>query len=160
MKLLTPIGEINILIDGIKIEYDYKKIDADACCKDINGRYAIIIPFMPDGNRHRITCKIDGYMPNEMDNIEPGENLELKSFYDGDIKLSIGMEGESGYIDGKRIDTSYDYDNEYMDDGVEYVILNSTKTSNYLFGIAWIINYNENNEVQTWFGADPTIMKL
>ena len=99
-------------------------------------------------------------MPNEMDNMEPGENLELKSFYNGDIKLSIGMEGESGYIDGKRIDTSYDYDNEYMDDGVEYVILNSTKTSNYLFGIAWIINYNENNEVQTWFGADPTLMKL
>ena len=50
--------------------------------------------------------------------------------------------------------------NEYQDDGVDYVILGVTNTQIFTFGVAWINNCTENNEVQTWFGADPTIMKL
>ena len=53
-----------------------------------------------------------------------------------------------------------DYDNEYQDNGADYVILGATKTQIFTFGVAWINNCTENNEVQTWFGADPTIMEL
>ena len=53
-------------------------------------------------------------------------------------ELSIGMEGDSGYINGERISTIYDYDNEYQDDGVDYVILGVTKTQIFTFGVAWI----------------------
>lgn len=160
MKLVTPLGEIDILIDGREIEYDFQTVDVDSSCKDVEGRYAIQVSFVPDGREHIISCKIRDYKPSEMDDIESGENLELKSFYNGGAKLSIGMEGDSGYINGERISTIYDYDNEYQDDGVDYVILGVTKTQIFTFGIAWIDNCTENNEVQTWFGADPTIMKL
>ncbi len=43
----------------------------------------------------------------------------MKSFYKDNTKLSIGMEGESGYYaDGMCVSDRYDYDNEYMGDGV------------------------------------------
>lgn len=160
MKLVTPLGEIDILIDGRETEYDFHIVDVDSSCKDVDGRYTIQILFDPDGRCHRISCKIRDYIPSEMDDIESGENLELKSFYKGGAKLSIGTEGDSGYINGERVSTTYDYDNEYQDDGVDYVILGATKTQIYTFGVAWVNNYTENNEVQTWFGADPTIMKF
>lgn len=38
-----------------------------------------------------------GYHPSAEDEIETGEYLELKSFYDKTIKLSIGMIGQTGY---------------------------------------------------------------
>ncbi len=70
------------------------------------------------------------------------------------------MEGDCGYYhsNGIRVYGFYDYDNEYYSDGVSYIILESTHTSNYKFGIAWIENYEDANEVQTWFGADTTLM--
>jgi len=49
MRLLTPLGEIAILIDGNTIEYDCRKIDINTCCEDVSGRYAIQISFKPDG---------------------------------------------------------------------------------------------------------------
>ena len=38
----------------------------------------------------------------------------------------------------------YDYENDYLDNGVSYEIFDFTKT--------------DENELQTWFGADPTIL--
>lgn len=160
MNLVTPFGEIEILIDGKAIEYNYKKLNPDSHCKDVNGRHLIQVSFVPDGKNHRISCRISGYKASGSDEIETGENLELKSFYKGNAKLSIGMEGDSGYINGERVSLFYDYDNDYQDDGVEYVVLPDTKTQNYVFGISWLNCCHENNDVQTWFGADPTIMKF
>lgn len=67
------------------------------------------------------------------------------------------MEGEAGYYpDGTRATDIYDYDNEYMDDGVRYLIDENTQTRKYKFGIAWIDNVTKENDVQTWYGADTT----
>ena len=69
------------------------------------------------------------------------------------------MEGESGCCsDGLQASQIYDYDNEYMGDGVSYLIMKETKTTKYVFGIAWIDNVTRENDVQTWFGADPTFI--
>ena len=49
------------------------------------------------------------------------------------------MEGDAGYYpDGTRDSDIYDYDNVYMEDGVSYLILEETKKTRYVFGIAWI----------------------
>ena len=82
----------------------------------------------------------------------------MKSFYKDNTKLSIGMEGESGYYgDGICAPDIYDYDNEYMEDGVLYLVMKETKTTKYVFGIAWIESVTTENDVQTWYGADPTL---
>lgn len=156
--LETPIGYIEICIDGSAIHYVAQRVHFDKTYRELSGRYKIEIEFIPDGNNHTISCCLKNYRKSEDDYIETGENLELKSFYLNATKLSIGMEGDTGYFaDGTRI-SEYDYDNGYLDNGVQYEILPITKTSLYVFGIAWIDNVNDDNEVQTWFGADPTLM--
>ena len=104
-------------------------------------------------------CPIIIWSTIEKENgIESGERLELKSFYRDNTKLSIGMEGDAGYYpDGTRSLDVYDYDNDYMEDGVSYLILEETKTTKYVFGVAWIEKVTAENDVQTWFGADPTL---
>lgn len=74
--------------------------------------------------------------------------------------MSIGLECEAGYIGGK-----YDYDADYLDNGMAYVIMPETKTEKYIFGRAWIddvgrddpIDDEHNRDIQTWFAADSTL---
>lgn len=146
--LTTPLGDIEIYINDKKIEYVERNIRiSDKLCPDIDGKF------------HVISCKIKDYISSKEDGVESGERLELKSFYRDNIKLSIGMEGDAGYYpDGTRASDVYDYDNDYMEDGVSYLILEETKTTRYVFGVAWIENVTAENDVQTWFGADPTLI--
>ena len=157
--LSTPLGDIEIYIDNEKVEYTVKNIGAsERLCPDISGRFGIEILYEPDGKQHTISCRIKKYHASSRDEIEPGERLELKSFYRENTKLSIGMEGDAGYYsDGTRDSDVYDYDNDYMEDGVSYLIMEDTKTTKYVFGIAWIDNVTAENDVQTWYGADPTL---
>lgn len=156
--LTTPLGKIEILIDKKPISYFASERKTSSLCPDLAGRYTIEIKFIPDGKSHEIECLIKDYHVSSLDGIESGERLELKSFYFDSWKMSIGMEGDSGYLtDGTRIG-SYDYDNEYVENGVKYVTFPDTETNVFVFGIAWIDNVNNKNDVQTWFGANPTIM--
>lgn len=156
--LLTPLGEIEILIDDEPISYQAVECVCDKTCADLTGRYAIKVELLPDGNAHEIQCRIKNHVVSDMDGIESGERLELKSFYNNSCKLSIGMEGDAGYFpNGIRVG-SYDFDNEYKEKGVAYITFPDTVTKEFVFGIAWIDDVNEENDVQTWFGADPTIL--
>lgn len=155
--LNTPMGEIEICIDGIAVAYKEHPLSFDRTCPDLSGRYKIVIDFVPDGAQHCITCLIKPHIPSDRDCIESGERLECKGFYSETAKVSIGMEGDAGYGGMKHV-SGYDYDNGYLDNGVQYVILPFTKTQRYVFGIAWIEGLDETREVQTWFGADVTMM--
>ena len=71
--------------------------------------------------------------------------------------MSIGVECEQGSLE------YYDYDADYLVNGMSYQILPNTKTKRYAFGIAWIDNVdcddtgdNNDRDTQTWFAADPT----
>ena len=156
--LSTPLGTISIFYDDEKIPYQVIKIDNDEYCPDLSGRYLVQVNCKPDGTSHTLSCVINKYKASPLDDIEPGENLELKSFYKDAVKLSIGMEGDICYLENGFRTSSYDYDNDYLCDGVSYVLLSITKTCQYKFGIAWINKYTSENENQTWHGADPSCM--
>ena len=84
-------------------------------------------------------------------------------FYKDDIELSIGAEGENDYLlDGTRLGNyDYDYDVDYLKDGMACHFLDITKTKQFWFGICWIHNLSkdeENYDTQTWFGSVPTFM--
>lgn len=159
-KIITPMGEITILIDDVETQYmSLKGAPIENLCPDVLGRYQIEIHLLPDGKEHTISCvfpynkSIKGYG-------ESGENLECQGFYDNNcIKLSIGLEGEAS------IYTDYDYDVEYLDNGMQYVVLPETQTQKYVFGISWIDNIDIDiqseemiaRDTQPWFGADPTL---
>lgn len=167
-KLNTPFGDISVTVDGQEIEYYSGHLPADErLCPEIVGRYKISLEFEPDGKEHTIACilsKAQDYNRGP----ESGERLECQSFYNKErIKLSIGLECEAGYFaDGTRVSDVYDYDVDYLKNGMAYLIAKNTKTTKYVFGIAWIdnvgwddeIDEENNRDVQTWFAADPTIM--
>lgn len=166
-RLKTPLGDIAIYIDDVEINYTPVKKDTNnKIFPDVLARYFITIHFKPDGKEHMIKCLLLN-MPEAENDIESGECLELQSFISEDnYKLSIGCEGESGYLpNGERCSDRYDYDNAYFENGVGYELLKSTKTCDFVFGLAWIDKVYDDLEgsldaerdIQTWYAADPTI---
>lgn len=164
--LNTPFGLLKITIDDEEIEYEAREgRRLEYICPDVLGRYQIKINFKPDGEKHTIKCTIDEDKIAYSDR-ESGENLECKAIYNKNReKLSIGLYGEVwGYINGVLVGNYKDYDIDYLDNGMSYIILEDTKTEDYVFGICWIddVGYDASLEddverdTQTWFGADPS----
>ena len=44
-----------------------------------------------------------------------------------------------------------------LSNGIEIEILPKTETQYFIFGVAWLKKCSEENDIQTWFAADPTI---
>lgn len=163
-KLKTPFGDVDILVDGKPIVYTaLKGSDNDVLWPDVRDRYQIEVRYVPDGNKHSLSCIFSPACSYEK-SPENGERLECQSFYSPQrVKMSIGLEGETGYIGGVRAFDEYDYDTDYLDNGMAYIIMPETKTEKYTFGIAWIddvgwddpIDDENSRDVQTWFAADP-----
>ena len=166
-KLNTPFGEIAIMIDGQPIDYvAQKRLENDIRWPDVKDRYQIKISYIPDSKKHSLSCVFLPTCSYER-TPESGERLECQGFYSLQrIKMSIGLECEVDYLDGVRFSNGYDYDADYLDNGMAFIIMPETKTEKYVFGIAWIddvglddpINSKHDREVQTWFAADPTFM--
>ena len=85
---------------------------------------------------------------------------------DSSYRLDYDIIIDHQFIDGKRVsdDYDYDYDVEYLENGMSYLILKKTKTMRYVFGIAWIddVGWDDADEecdrnIQTWFAADPAL---
>ncbi|MDY5730896.1 MAG: hypothetical protein SPL05_05065 [Eubacteriales bacterium] len=164
-KLSTPFGEIKILIDGKPVSYfaqEGRKLDV--LCPHVLGRYQIVVPFIPDGKNHSIACVFEADCSYER-TPESGERLECQSFYnDYRYKMSIGLECEAGYMGGIRVSDECDYDAEYLENGMSFLIDMNTKYERYVFGISWIDNVgwddligDNGRDVETWYGADPTL---
>lgn len=165
-KLITPFGEIKILIDGKETSYiaeECRKLNT--LCPHVLGRYQITVQFTPDGKEHTIACVFQPICSYEK-TPESGERLECQSFYNNQrFKLSIGLECEAGYIEGVRFSEKYDYDADYLENGMRYLIETNTKTERYVFGIAWIDNVgwddpiddNNDRDIETWYGADSIL---
>lgn len=87
--MTTLLGDIEICIDGKTIKYTAQNMGVmDRLCLDVDGRFCIKVEFVPDGERHTISCIIKSHIPSDKDGVESGEQLALKSFYKGHSKLS------------------------------------------------------------------------
>lgn len=160
MNLITPFGEIIILLDDKEYDYSFvKKEKNERLFPNVLGCYRIVVEFVPDGKEHEIKCLIPN-MEYFDRGPESGEGIECQAFYQDDMKLSICVECETGYLpNGSRWSDRYDYDVSYLENGMSYLILNKTKEDKYIFGLSWIDNVVDNHgrDVQTWFAADFTI---
>ena len=91
------------------------------------------------------------------DGIESGERLESIGLYKDDGKISIGIEFEGWWLNGKYC-SDYDYKMSYDENGrMSFELGEDTKTNKYIWGIAWIEKNVEDFGTDTWFGADPTM---
>ena len=90
--LLTPFGEIRILIDEKSVPFiaqEGRKLEG--LCPHVLGRYQITVPFIPDGKEYIIACVFEPICSYEKAQ-ESGERLECQSFYnDSRFKMFIGL---------------------------------------------------------------------
>lgn len=131
-KLSTPLGNIDIKIDGQSVPYDYSETGS---IWGYEFRYYIGIEYVPDGKAHTISCTLESDQllksgPNS------GERFACIEIEDHGIEVSIALEGETDYIDGHRY-SQYDYDDVYLENGLAFGIFPDTETSEYLFGVDW-----------------------
>lgn len=153
----TPLGKIHVTWDGKLIEYRIEKAPLYEACKDLDGRYFIHISFEPDGKEHNIDCKLVDFSSTKTEHAG-GERVESLEIYEEEIKMSIATQAEvlsykNGKIDEDDPCNIYNYDVEYLENGMRYVILPITTEKEVIFGVSWMSNYDDDNEVQTWFGA-------
>ncbi|MFP7486450.1 hypothetical protein SFC65_19990 [Priestia filamentosa] len=150
--LLTPLGAIKVLVNDKEVEFTPIKLDnLDVLCPNVNARYSIQYEYKKEFKNQEIKCCIPSL--DVKGEIESGERLEAISFYKNDIKLTIGIEGE--FTDYPQ---NIDYGGEYLNDGIQYVVFKATADRRFNFGVCWIQPCTEENDIQTWFGADPNFM--
>lgn len=147
--LKTELGNIIISINGQIINYAPIKLANKGKSFTVDGRYQIIVDNTLISELETIIdCVIDcdkevalcGYP-------ESGECLALISFMYSNIKLSIGVEGD---IPGVYY--------EYMNDRLRVRVTKSASINKLNFFIAWLTMHNkEQEEIYTWFAADPTL---
>ncbi|WP_335870963.1 hypothetical protein [Bacillus sp. 2205SS5-2] len=143
-----------MFINDREVEYKAITIDLDRWCPDVSGRYLIQCEYKKSDEEKTIKCCLPS-LDVEGD-VECGERLESIAFYKDNIKLTIGAEGE--FVDKQHRYQGYDYSGSYVSNGVQYKTFSTTEDKNFRFGVCWIEPVTEDNEVQTWFGADPTII--
>ena len=161
----TPFGDIEILLDDKPITYSVVEKEKNTNYSDVLGCYRIIVEFVPDGKSHEIKCIIPNMIYSER-GPESGEDIECQAFYnEKGEKMSICLKAETGYLpDGQRWSDKYDYDADYLDNGMSYKILANTVENKFVFGIAWIDKLvdetgeeDHDRDIQTWFAADFTL---
>lgn len=148
--LKTELGNIIITINGQILDYEPIKLDNKGKNFTVDGRYQIVVDnILVSEIETIIDCIIDS---NKVVSLcgysESGEDLALISFLYNNIKLSIGVEGD---ISGVYY--------EYMNDRLRVKVSKSAALNKLNFFIAWItMNNKEQEEIYTWFAADPTLI--
>ncbi len=150
--ITTPIGLVELLLDNEPVKFRYLSIEPNKrLFPDVEASYRLIYDFVADGNSHILSFKVKDCCLES--NPESGELFEAVSFYKERYKLTLGCTASFGDYE----DYNLDYDGSLCDDGVEIHIFEETKSQVFSFGVCWIKDCTGENEVQTLFGADPTI---
>ncbi|MGX7347941.1 hypothetical protein [Aerococcus vaginalis] len=159
--LKTPLGTINITVNGEVFPYEIKKLNTvSAHGVKLLGHYQLSVP-LPEAKLlhmiHIINCRLQSSTPL-MRAIENDELLATVGLYSPDhIKLSIGV-----------LDMSDDFDDclaagypevYHLEDGIEIATSEYPEMETYTFFIAWLddIDYwdiDTSRDVETFFGAD------
>lgn len=150
MLVDTPFGTVKALWDGKEIIFESACIAPnERWFPNVDQAHRITIDFEPDGKEHILKfvltdCGVKGEP-------ETGERLEAISFYPGKGKITLGCYASFG--DYKDYD--FDFDGILNKDGIEISIFPTTTAKQFFFGVSWVNRRTEENDVQTWFGADP-----
>ena len=105
-------------------------------------------------NKHFLKCILETDFEYES-YVESGERLETISFEINNGKLTIGT--TSGLFMAEVDGNNNDFDVEYLENGIEIVILEKTRNQIFSFGVSFLENVNVENEVQTWLAVDYAI---
>ncbi|MEL7656571.1 MAG: hypothetical protein AAGU75_11760 [Bacillota bacterium] len=150
--LQTPLGNIKLYLDGNPIEYTFTKAPENPrLYPDVNGAFLLKYSFQADGKNHALRCVVDNSAI--VSSLETGENFVAVSIHSSVIKMTLGIQGDFGC----QRHCMFDFGGQFLRNGIEIQINSKTKSQDFTFGISWISPYTQENELQTWFAADPSI---
>lgn len=110
---------------------------------DVEGRYRICIGEL--NPLSRVSCCLVNVAQHSAD-INSGECLALKTWYNNQCELSIGTRDE---IPGIEV--------TYLKNGIEVVLQENATIDYVVFQLAWLTKYDDKKQsLYTWFAADPT----
>ncbi|WP_372999476.1 hypothetical protein [Lutispora sp.] len=146
--LITELGNICFIINGEVIQYIPIRLTNIGKQFRVDGRYKVEVKNINVCNGEtNIDCLIDNKNTSPLNGYcESGEGLALISFVVNNVKLSIGVEGD---IPGVYY--------EYMKDRLRIRVTKKASLKSLTFYIAWLTMSNEQDEILTWFAADPTL---
>lgn len=150
--LKTPFGVIEIKLDGKLVDYKIKPRKNDDFYPGVDGAYLLIYRYKSDYKKHTLQCKLNGEVVDF--EADTGDRLEAVSMYLNNGKITIGTKCEFGLEDTVEW---YGFDGILSKEGIEINIYEDTEDKDFIFGVSWLLSCNDNNEIQTWFGADQTI---
>lgn len=152
MLLNTPFGNVRLLVDEKPMLYKIEQFSlVSTLFPDIQARFKISFDYDQKKPAKSIKCFIENTSADTW--IESGERLEAIAFYNDSTKLTLGVNCSFG--DAKRYD--FDFDGQYIKDGIECLLSETTVSQLFVFAISWIDPLTENNDVQTWYASDPSI---
>lgn len=151
----TPFGTVEMFMDGRQVQPDIIRVPGEPHWPDVDGAFHLRYAYHADGASHELTCLFSGNF--QEGDVESGERLEMRSLHCGEGKLSIGVEGEFG-LEG-FCEYGFDFNGEYLPNGLKIKIMPDTKSREFVFGVAWLKRCTEDNDVQTWYMADPALYK-
>ena len=151
----TPLGNIEITLDGAAVAFEKQTAPPNSTLyPNVDGAFFLTYKYVSDKKPHVLKCCLNSDKLSATP--ETGERLESIAFYTDNTKLSIATEGEFGLSSAC---SEYDYDGALLSKGIEIAIFPKTKNHAFVFGVALISPVTDENDVQTWFAADPTIKR-
>ena len=155
--LKTPFGNIRMFLDKKEVEFNFSKIQNSKSflkTETYSLKYEFKKEKVDKTSKHFLKCILETNFEYEA-YVETGERLEAISFEINKGKLTIGtVSGLSMVeVDGNN----NDFDIEYLENGIEIVIFEKTRTQIFSFGVSFLENANVENEVQTWLAVDYAI---
>ena len=155
-KLQTPIGQLSIYFDGIKIDKkEWQKLsNSNKHVPEVDGRYCFKYEYKKDSRKHSLKCVFESPVAKSEIEEECGENYVALTFSFGELKLAIGARE----INYERLQNEPDYKITVLPDGLEYNIDSDTESQTFIFCVAWVIK-NVEEESRVWFAADPCYLE-
>lgn len=149
----TPFDFVRVLLDGKEVSFKHQSVDIQSEYPDVDGCQYITYEFEPDGKSHTLQFIKDKVKTNG--DIAPGEMLETISFEEKGGKITLGCSASFGNPE----DYNLDFDGMYIRNGFEIKITPDTKARYFEFAVAWMKNIKNKDNDQTWFAADPFVIK-
>ena len=146
-----------MFLDKKEVEFNFSKIQNSKSFLKTE-TYSLKYEFKKEKvdkiNKHFLKCILETNFEYES-YVETGERLEAISFEINEGKQTIGT--TYGLFMAEVDGNNNDFDVEYLENGIEIVILEKTRNQIFSFGVSFLENVNVENEIQTWFAVDYAI---
>ena len=157
----TPFGQLHILVsdeDWREIKSEVRVIEKESEERfPVDGRWLIEVRVTPPQiQRHIFTIRFTPSRTITDACVETGEYLELKSWFSGNFKWSLGAVDEDWLRALRNVKLTKV---EYLDHGITLRIDGIPAGEEFMlpFGVAWR-DSDDSEEANTWFAAAPADM--